>query len=194
MDSWGQCVDSVKSLTKSIKIQEKEAENARENTTARAKAGDECLLRSRRRSATTRFVTRVWRNENLYRNEITIGFVNIYTEHVLSGGGSAGGVPTARSVRRAAAALDKTIHILRVTQRELGPLRRWHRFHFCAPRTDTLRGRGEPRGPDCSQLLSRSAVLTPTIYDTSTMYCTVTVSSSPHSTWRIHTWFHISHF
>lgn len=22
--------------------------------------------------------------------------------------------------------------------RELGPLRRWHRFHFCAPRTDTL--------------------------------------------------------
>lgn len=110
--------DAVKSLTKSRKIQEKEAENARENTTARAKAGDECLLRSRRRSATTRFVTRVWRNENLYRDEITVGFVNICLVE------EAGGVPTARSVRRAAAALDKTIHILRVTQRELGPLRR----------------------------------------------------------------------
>lgn len=112
----------MKSLTKSRTIQEKEAENARENTTARAQAGDECLLRSRRRSATTRFVTRVWRNENLYRNEITVGFVNIMVSTSLVE--EEEGVPTARSVRRAAAALDKTIHILRVTQRELGPLRR----------------------------------------------------------------------
>lgn len=93
-------MDAVKSLTKSRKIQEKEAENARENTTARAKAGDECLLRPRRRSATTRFVTRVWRNENFYRNEIT---TYRFCEYMLSTSlveeAGAGGVPTRRPGR-----------------------------------------------------------------------------------------------